>query len=106
MSEPKTTPFHQDELQMCANCGKGMAHDNNLVFYRIHVEQFVLDGKAIMRQHGLEQMMGGNAALAQIMGPNEPIAHGMGQSCRLLCQPCLLEQPGEVTLANLIWPEG
>lgn len=43
------------------------------VFYRVTVEQFVVDNMALRRRAGLEQMVG-NSAIADALGPDEDIA--------------------------------
>lgn len=43
------------------------------IFYRVTVEQFVLDARAIERQAGLAMMLG-SAVVAAVMGPDEDIA--------------------------------
>jgi hypothetical protein len=76
----------QSEFTNCATCGKGMA--KGIFFYRVRVEQFILDTGAIQRQHGLEMAMGRAAPLAGIMGPDEDLATGMGEHTALICGEC------------------
>lgn len=52
--------------------GRGVAADGP-VFYRVTVETCCLDQRAIQRQAGLEMVIG-NAAIAQAMGPDEDFA--------------------------------
>jgi hypothetical protein len=59
-----------------------------MFFYRVRVEQFILDIAAIQRQQGLEMAMGGAAPLASIMGPDEDLATGMGEHTALICGEC------------------
>lgn len=88
--EAKATPFKQREIENCGVCGKGLAERPSVTFfYRFKVEQFILDGDAIQRHHGLELALG-SAQLAAVMGPDRPIAHGMGESSTLVCGTCLL----------------
>lgn len=69
------------------------------VFYRVTVEQFVLDAKAIQRQHGLEQMLG-SPAIAAAMGPDEDFAKLMhkgtgfvgGQDAMTMPVICFLDE--------------
>lgn len=73
----KMKGFKRHEVQPCLLCGEGVAHDGNIDFYRISLERFFLDAKAIRRQHGLELMLGGGgsgAKLAGIFGPDEDFA--------------------------------
>lgn len=64
----------QSDIKQCVGCGEGVMHDNQMTFYTVKITQWVVDLGAVQRQHGMEQMMGQAAALAQVMGPNEDIA--------------------------------
>jgi len=66
-------------------------HNGDRFFYRVKIEQFVVDMGAVQRQHGLEMSMGATASLAQIIGPDEDIALGMGESEMLVCASHLVE---------------
>jgi hypothetical protein len=83
------------EITKCVLCGNGLARGGAICFYRVRVEQFVFDARAIDRRHGLETFFGGGgpgAALAQAMGPDEDLAKQMSDSKpRLVCQSCALE---------------
>lgn len=82
------------EVKKCAGCGKGVAHAGTPIFYRMKLETMGLDAKAIERRAGLEMIFGGGrpgAALAQVMGPDEPIAKVVTTTEVLICQPCALE---------------
>lgn len=78
------------DLKPCHLCGK---HYDNPVFYRVSVKQFVLDAKAIERQIGLSMMLGGNATIAQAMGPNEDMAKQTQSHTALLCSECAMKMP-------------
>ena len=52
--------------------GEGVAAQGP-VFYRVTVEQFALDMRAVERQRGLEMVLG-NAAIAAVMRPDEDVA--------------------------------
>lgn len=82
------------DLKMCGLCGKGVMHDNNIMFYRIQVERFLVDVGAVKRQHGLEMSMGGDAmaGVAQIMGPDEDLAKRVGEpDTAIICDTCSIE---------------
>lgn len=66
-------------------------------FYRVEVEQLVLDQRAIERQHGLEMVVG-NAALAAVLGPDEDLAVSVYKGRGLLCADCGLRTPAAVVL--------
>jgi hypothetical protein len=75
--------FKQKDIQPCAICSKGLMHSGMPLFYRLRIERFGLDGKAVSRQAGLEHLLGGSALLANVMGPDENMAtprqHGQGE---------------------------
>ena len=76
------------ELTKCVICDQGVMHDNNIAFNRITFERFVVDIRAVQRQHGLELQLG-NATLANVMGPDEDIAKQMGESeVAIICDEC------------------
>jgi len=81
----------QRDLKPCLLCGKGVMHDNNLAFYRVRIQHLFANVPAINRQIGLQMMMGGNAAIAHVMGPDEDMALPVGDEVdALLCQECAL----------------
>lgn len=59
------------ECAICAVCGKKICACGIPVFYRLTVARYGVNAKAIRRQAGLEMVLGGNAVLAQAMGPDE-----------------------------------
>ncbi len=75
----------QPELKPCAVCGKGLAHGGQISFYKVKIEQMVIDLGAMRRQAGLEMMVGG---LAFHMGPQEDIAKPLQEKEVLLCMTC------------------
>jgi hypothetical protein len=83
------------EFQKCGVCDKGVAHNRDLIFFRVSVERFVLDPGAIQQAQGLEMMLGGGnmgAALADIMGTDEDLAKPLGEKLTIfLCQGCAVE---------------
>lgn len=82
------------ELQKCCVCGRGVAHAGQVQFYRVKVESFMLDARAIQRRAGLEEFFGGGTAgarLAEIMGDDADIAHRVSDPpAVLVCQECML----------------
>lgn len=89
---------HKD-FKPCHLCKKGIAHDGHFLFLKIRVQRYGLDAGALKRAHGLEMMMGGNAMLANIMGPNEDLAKPVDDSGDLLiCHEC-----GEKPLPPYFW---
>ncbi len=62
------------------------------LFMRITVERLGIDRRAVERARGMELMIGGNALLANIMGPDEDLAKVIdGKKDMLLCHHCASE---------------
>lgn len=77
------------DIKNCNICEQGVG--SNLMFYRIVVETFILNIQAIQRQNGLEQMMGGNAEIAQAIGPDEDLAKCLTTKTLFICQKCMIK---------------
>lgn len=79
----------QTDIKPCAFCGRGLAHSGHPVFYRIAVEQMVVNVAAVQRQHGLEAMLG-SPALAFHMGEQADLAKSITGTPEtlLICMPC------------------
>lgn len=91
-NEVKTTPIKQDEIQKCKCCGEGIGHNNSPFFYRLSLEQCVINFPAVQRQAGLEQMLNGNSALAKVFSPNENIAEGINMLDKIwICSDCMMK---------------
>jgi hypothetical protein len=73
----------------CTVCGQGIAHTGLPLFWRLTIERFGVDLAAAKRQDGLAALLGGSAVLAQIMGPDEPMAKAVMDPVTVtLCEPC------------------
>lgn len=81
----------RSEIENCFWCAKGIAHAGP-VFYRMTVDQLVLDRRAIERAAGLEALTG-NVAIASALGPDEDLAKTVETKRKLLCAECALEMP-------------
>ncbi|MEC7763348.1 MAG: hypothetical protein VX874_15710 [Pseudomonadota bacterium] len=81
--------FGRDDIKPCHFCGEGMGA-KGVHFYRVKIEQMVLDLRAIQREHGLEQMMGGNVAIAQALSPEAEFAQSMSENEVLICADCAI----------------
>jgi hypothetical protein len=75
------------ERVTCSGCGDKFTK-NGPVFYTVRVERYMLDNGAINRQQGLAMMMGGNGLLASVMGPDENMAHKIGEWDLTFCSEC------------------
>lgn len=88
----KLPGIKQRELKPCALCKRGVAHDGNILFWRIRFDRLGLNVPAIERQHGLELLLG-SPRLAQAMGPDADIAKIIdGDHEALVCEPCVEEK--------------
>lgn len=88
------TGLRQDQMQHCACCHKGVMHDGNIMFYRLTMQRLIVNLPAIKKQHGLEQMMGGDAAsrIAFHMGSQEDMAKYIDDALAILiCDTCAME---------------
>ena len=104
-----TTPFDRSELQPCCMCKRGVAHDQNIIFYEVTFTQCALDLTSIRQQHGLEVMMGAAAPLAAVFAPTTRVAYRLPSSRKLICAECamtavppmvFLEEEGEEASAD------
>lgn len=82
--------IRRTDLQRCALCRNGVGHSP--LFYRLTIEEFVLDPQGIQRAAGLEAFFGGGragATLAHVMGDDPALAIRMFVPLQvLLCQDC------------------
>ena len=82
----------QDEIKPCSFCDRGVMHSGSPVFYRIKLDHMGVNTKAVQRQSGLEQVLGGGmgaAAVAFHMGLQEDIAEAITSSEKIVCLDCL-----------------
>lgn len=78
---------------ICALCAKPIGASGVPLFWRVTVERFGVDLRAIRRQDGLAAVLGGHAALAQVMGPNDDMTVTLMQPVKLtVCETCAMEQ--------------
>lgn len=94
-----TTPFLRNHIKPCSICGKGLMAENRVgLFWRIRAERLMIDHRAVQREHGLEQLLGGAGALAHIFSPESSFAIPFGEPLNLLvCEPCALTQVSSLT---------
>lgn len=77
----------------CALCGNKVMASGLPLFWRVTVERFGIDMHALQRQQGLTMMLGGNAAIAAAMGPDEELAVPIGDTATLtVCETCGMTQ--------------
>lgn len=63
----------REEFKNCAFCRKGIGNNGCIDFYVMQLKYMVIDPGAVLRQSGLETILG-SPALAQVMGPQEDLA--------------------------------
>ena len=86
------------DLQPCGLCKKGLLHDGKALFYRVKIQPFVADLKAIERAQGLDMLIG-NPQIAAAMGPDENLANApVPEETLLICHGCALSTEGMVHL--------
>lgn len=86
----KLPGLKERDLAPCALCGK---HHEAPIFYRVTVDSCAFDTAAVQRQIGLGMMMGGNAAIAQVMGPDDDMAKIVSTETKTLCLECAMTTP-------------
>jgi len=90
----------QTDFKPCALCAQGVMHTGIPLFYRVSIQRFGVQLDAVRRQAGLEIMLGGNAQLANVMGPDEDMATPIGEAVELLvCETCAMT-PARIAALN------
>jgi hypothetical protein len=80
------------ELAKCALCKKGVMHAGVPIFFRVTVERFGVDLRAVEREHGLE-LLTGSPALANVFSDGRPLASRMDLPGTLtVCMGCATAQ--------------
>jgi hypothetical protein len=77
-----------EELRPCDGCGKSI----NPVFFRVRVEQHVIDQRAVQQHVGLATMFGGSGALANVFDSyGNDATKEMASKTVLLCSSCFCD---------------
>jgi hypothetical protein len=85
----------EDELRKsakCAACKKPFGASGAPFFYRVKIDQHIVDMAAVRRQSGLAMMLG-SAPLAGVMGSNEDMTKVVNSVEMTLCADCCTENP-------------
>lgn len=91
----RTRAMKQIDFSPCCRCGRGVMHAGMPLFFRITIERMGIDARAVQRQAGLEMMLGGHAAIAHAMGPNDDIGLPIGDAGKgLICHGCAMDFDG------------
>lgn len=77
------------DVENCGICDRGVMHGESIVFYRLKIDTMVVDWAAAKRLDKLEDDLGGDAAKALEVGPDEAIAWESSSREMLVCTACL-----------------
>ena len=72
----------------CRICHKKIGESGLPLFWRIRFERYGLKSDAIQKQQGLTMMLGGHAAIAAVMGPDEDMADRIDSFEITVCETC------------------
>lgn len=77
----------------CSLCSKPIGHAGLPMFWVVTIERHGLNRDALMRQQGLALQLGGNAALAHVMGPDEDMTTPLMEPVKVtVCETCAVER--------------
>lgn len=79
------------DIAKCHVCGRKIGHVGLPVFWRVRMESWGVDMGALKRQTGMEMLLDGHVALAQVMGVNEDMATKISSVEITLCLTCASE---------------
>ena len=86
----------------CSVCGNKILASGLPLFWRVTVERFCVDLRALSRQQGLTMLLNGRAAIAAAMGPDEDMAQpAMEPTIITMCEKCAMEETCIAFLAEL-----
>lgn len=108
MSEEKQKVMKEEEIRSvatCAVCKKKFGHTGLPMFWRVKIERYVVDMKALRRLDGLAALLG-SPVLASAMGPDEPLARQALEVNITVCENCCIESLPVALLAELGSSEG
>lgn len=78
----------------CALCNRKVLESGLPLFWTFTVERHGVLVDAVRRQGGLTELLGGNAAIAAAMGPDEDMTQRLAGPITLsVCEPCAMESP-------------
>lgn len=72
------------DLKPCAICGGKIAP----LFYRVTIEQMMIDAAAANQVIGLNTVFGGALRLAEAMAPNDDVTLKLQENTVILCGDC------------------
>lgn len=74
------------EAAICGICGDPIGKSGLPMFLRVTVKRYGLEHAALQRQQGLTMMLGGEAALASVMGPDQDLATLLDERTITVCE--------------------
>ena len=84
----------EEELRKSATCGvceKPVGHTGLPLFWRITIERFGVEMKAIQQQDGLAAMLG-SSKLANVMGTDADMTKSMMDPVKVtICEDCIMK---------------
>ena len=95
----------ENELRLyviCSVCHQPIGHTGLPLFCKVTIERVGILAEPIRRQDGLTAVLGGNAALAQVMGTDEEMTESIATVTLSVCEGCYLEPTRIAALAELI----
>ena len=91
------------ECATCAVCGQLIGKASLPVFWRVSMEYHGVNVEAVQRQTGLAMMMGGNGALAAVMGPDDEITMPLMEPGAItVCHDCGMQGVTVAELAGMV----
>jgi len=98
-TDPECEPMREKELRefcTCSVCNEKIGQKKLPVLWKLKAERHGIKFDAIQRQQGLTMMLGGHAAIAAAMSPNEPMTIGLSSKTIMVCDECMLERMPEL----------
>jgi hypothetical protein len=75
---------------VCSKCRNRIGHTGLPLFWTLRIERHGIRMDTIRRQAGLTMMLGGNAMLAAVMGPDEDMTGLIDSADLTLCEECAM----------------
>jgi len=86
---------------ICSMCGNKVMASGSPLFWRVTIERLGIKFGPVQRQQGLTMMLGGSAALAAVMGPDEDLASPVMDTVTLtVCEECCTKSTCVAALAD------
>lgn len=79
-------------IATCNLCGRKFGHTGLPLFWTMEIKRHGLNIGAIRRQAGLTELLGGNAAIAAAMGPDEDLSQVLDSVELTVCEECAVEK--------------